>query len=199
MRSLGRLGALGCLMIQLSGTHVRLRAFRRDELETVWPIHAAGRCARGLSLRGGKQRLARLFRQSGTLEHDLLYLAIEADGVLVGEIDARRRSTGLPPGVFELGIELYGPVARGQGVGTAAVELLVERLFANERAERLEVRTALDNSAMRRVLEKLGFVHEGTLRRYVPGEAGRSDYAIYALLRTEWPSSGLPHAARGSS
>jgi RimJ/RimL family protein N-acetyltransferase len=181
-------------MIQLVGTHVRLRAFRPDELDTVWPIHAAGRRARGLSLRGGKERLARLFRQSGTLDRDLLYLAIEANGVLAGEIDARRKSTGLPPGVFELGVALYEPVDRGKGVGTAAIELLVDRLFAHEQAERIEVRTAVDNRAMCRVLEKLGFVREGTLRRFMPGEAGRSDYAIYALLSAEWDGRGVSHA-----
>jgi RimJ/RimL family protein N-acetyltransferase len=39
---------------------------------------------------------------------------------------------------------------------------------------------------MRRVLEKLGFVNEGTLRAFFPAENGRDDYVLYALTRSDW-------------
>jgi RimJ/RimL family protein N-acetyltransferase len=42
-------------------------------------------------------------------------------------------------------------------LGTRALELLVARLFEEEGAERLEARTALDNRAMCRVLERRSF------------------------------------------
>lgn len=174
-------------MISLTGRTVRLRPFESGELDTVWSIHRAGRRARGLPLRGGKQRLAGLLRQSGSLdEGDLLYLAIDAEGTLAGEVDARRRSTGLPSGVFELGIELYEQERHGRGLGTEALRLLITYLFEQEGAERLEVRTSIDNAAMCRVLEKLGFVREGVLRAFAPGERGRSDYGMFALLRAHW-------------
>jgi len=174
-------------VISLVGKTVRLRPFESSELDAVWSIHRAGRQARGLPLRGGKQRLARLFRQSGSFdEGDLLYLAIEAEDTLAGEVDARRRSTGLPPGVFELGIDLYERERRGRGFGTEALRLLIIYLFDDEAAERLEVRTSLDNAAMCRVLEKLGFVREGVLRAFMPGESGRTDYGMFALLRGDW-------------
>jgi RimJ/RimL family protein N-acetyltransferase len=173
--------------MSLTGKTVRLRPFESAELDTVWSIHRTGRRARGLPLRGGKQRLMRLFRQSGSFdEGDLLYLAIEAEGTLAGEVDARRRSTGLPPGVFELGIELYEQERHGRGLGTEALRLLITYLFDQERAERLEVRTSLDNAAMCRVLEKLGFVREGVLRAFMPGERGRTDYGMFALLQADW-------------
>jgi RimJ/RimL family protein N-acetyltransferase len=177
-------------MISLSGQTVRLRPFECGELDTVWSIHRAGRRARGIPLRGGKQRLARLFRQSGSFdEGDLLYLAIEVEGRLAGEIDARRGSTGLPRGVFELGIELYERGRQGRGLGTEALRLLITHLFDQEGAERLEVRTSVDNAAMCRVLEKLGFVREGVLRAFMPDERGRTDYVMFALLRAEWSRS----------
>jgi ribosomal-protein-alanine N-acetyltransferase len=125
-------------------------------------------------------------RRSGTFVDGVLYMAVETDGRLVGEVDVRRGSTGLPSGVFELGVELYEERSRGEGFGSEAIELVVEYLFEQEAAERLEARTAVDNEAMCRVLEKLGFVREGVLRGYVAGEAGRSDYVIYGLLRNEW-------------
>jgi RimJ/RimL family protein N-acetyltransferase len=174
-------------VISLVGKTVRLRPFEPCELDAVWSIHRAGRRARGLPLRGGKQRLVRLFRQSGSFaKTDLLYLAIEADGTLAGEVDARRHSTGLPAGVCELGIHLYEPERRGRGLGTEALRLLITYLFDDQGAERLEVRTSLDNPAMCRVLEALGFVREGVLRAFMPGESGRCDYAMFSLLRAEW-------------
>jgi RimJ/RimL family protein N-acetyltransferase len=39
---------------------------------------------------------------------------------------------------------------------------------------------------MRRVLEKLGFSLEGTLRGFMPGDAGRVDYLLYSLTRPDW-------------
>jgi RimJ/RimL family protein N-acetyltransferase len=174
-------------VISLTGKTVSLRPFESAELDTVWSIHRAGRRARGLPLQGGKRRLARLFRQSGSLdEGDLLYLAIEAEGRLAGEVDARRCSTGLPRGVFELGIELYEREQQGRGLGTEALRLLITHLFEREGAERLEVRTSLENAAMSRVLEKLGFVREGVLRAFMPGDRGRTDYGMFALLRADW-------------
>jgi RimJ/RimL family protein N-acetyltransferase len=188
---------VGGMVIVLEGKNVRLRPFEPGELETVWSIHRAGRRARGLSLRGAKQRLVRLFRQSGSFdEGNLLYLALEAEGTLAGEVDVRRRATGLPPGVFELGIELYAEEQHGRGFGSEALRLLIPYLFDQAGAERLEVRTSLDNAAMCRVLEKLGFVREGVLRAFMPGQLGRADYGLFALLRADWSAQGWVAAGR---
>ena len=107
----------------------------------------------------------------------------------MGEVDARAPRDALPPGVFELGIELYDPTDRGRGYGTAAVAGIVERLFADEGAARVQASTALDNVAMRRALERAGFALEGTLRGFMPAAEGRDDYALYALTREDWERS----------
>jgi RimJ/RimL family protein N-acetyltransferase len=125
-------------------------------------------------------------RHSGSFDGHVLYLAVEANKRLIGEIDARRVSSGLPSGVVELGIDLYDEGSRGKGFGTEAVALLVGELFERGEVERIEARTAVDNAAMCRLLARLGFVREGVLREYMPRGAGRTDYALYALLRSEW-------------
>ncbi len=174
-------------MLSLAGTVVRLRPFRPDEFELAWNAHRASRRERGVPTpRGAKQRLQRLVRHSGSFVGHVLYLAVETDGQLVGEVDVRRVSTGLPSGVVELGIELYDEQSRGKGFGTDAVALIVGHLFDAEEAERIEVATAVDNEAMCRLLTKLGFVREGVLRGYMARGSGRADYALFALLRTDW-------------
>ena len=50
----------------------------------------------------------------------------------------------------------------------------------------MQASTAAGNTAMRRVLEKLGFAYEGTLRAFMPSDHGRDDYVLYAVTRPEW-------------
>ena len=47
---------------------------------------------------------------------------------------------------------------------------------------RVQATTATTNTAMRRVLEHIGYAFEGTLRGYGPTvDGGREDYAMYAF------------------
>ena len=119
----------------------------------------------------------------------LLDLGIEAEGRLVGDITARNPNNAFPPGVFEFGITVYETADRGKGYGRDATELLTTHLFDEHDAGRVQATTAVDNLAMRRVLENLGFVHEGTLQAFMPGPDGREDYALYAVTREEWSRS----------
>ena len=50
----------------------------------------------------------------------------------------------------------------------------------------MQASTSAGNAAMRRVLEKLGFVYEGTLRSFMPAGEGRDDYVLYAVTRSDW-------------
>ena len=136
--------------------------------------------------RGARERMRRRIANSGRLVGGWLDLAIDAEGSLVGEIDARHPPRAMPPGVFELGIALFDEEVRGQGYGTEAIALLTAHLFAELGAERVQASTAVDNSAMRRVFEKLGFTKEGVMRSYMPAGESRDDYVLYAVTRADW-------------
>ena len=104
----------------------------------------------------------------------------------MGDITARSPKNAFPPGVFEVGITLFQAPDRGRGFGREATELMTTHLFEAAEAGRVQATTALDNVAMRRVLEAIGFVHEGTLQAFMPGPDGREDYAMYAVTREAW-------------
>lgn len=55
---------------------------------------------------------------------------------------------------------------------------------------RVEWRCAPGNLASRRVAERLGFTHEGTLREVFPVPEERQDLEVWAIRSREW--SGLP-------
>lgn len=172
----------------LTSERVLLRAFRQEELDEV----IAGRALTPGMVGPEPDRrdlLARLVH-SGDWEQNRLDLAIEAEGRLVGEMDARRGRGTYPPGVVEIGIGLYHDAVRGLGIGTEAVALLSRHLVEQEGAERVQASTARSNEAMRRCLEKAGFVFEGTMREFMPGAGGRVDYDLYAFTKSDLRAAG---------
>ena len=177
-------------MLELRGEGVVLRPLRMDELGLIreeqermnpWdPPNAAW-----------ERRLRRRIERSGRLVEGRLDLGIEVDGRLVGDIGARRPPGTLPPGVFEIGIALFSDADRGRGYGGEAVHVLTRYLFDELDASRVQASTDVGNVAMRRVLEKLGYTYEGTLRAFMPGTNGtRADYAMYGFTRADWNTLG---------
>lgn len=76
--------------------------------------------------------------------------------------------------------------AWGQGYATEATGALLQWAFDTLDLNRVQAETDTRNLASMRVLEKLGFVPEGTLREdcVVNGEV--SDSHVFGLLRREW-------------
>ena len=173
-------------MIVLPGERVVLRPFRVDELDLLFNAFRLPDYPFGGSKLPTRSQLRRRIERSGTLWNGKLDLAIEAEGRLVGDADARAPRGAFPPGVFEIGVTLFDSVERGRGYGLEATKLVTDHLFATEGAERVQATTADWNAPMRGVLEKLGYANEGTLRAFFPAEGGRDDYVMYALTRSDW-------------
>jgi len=169
----------------LAGDRVTLRAYRGDEasiLESTW-ADAEWFAPAGTGPRELAARVRERIRRSGSFSEGVVVLAIEADGRLIGEVQARQPVNGLPPGVFELGIELFDDADRGRGLGAEAVVAMTRHLFDDGGAHRVQLTTDVDNAAMRRVAERVGFRFEGVLRSFMPGPDGPRDYAMYGLTR----------------
>ena len=75
---------------------------------------------------------------------------------------------------------------RGKGLASDATEALINALFARPEINRVEGSLHPGNIASAMVLERLGFVHEGTSRQSYWVEDVVSDDAHYGLLREEW-------------
>ena len=177
-------------MIELRGPRVTMRAFRPEEIDpALRKIAESSAMVEGDPSKETDRR-SRLER-SGTRAAWEVLLAIEVDDHLVGDAQARCSDQAMPPGVWEIGIELYEPEDRGRGIGREAVALLTSHLFSEQGAHRIQATTDLDNPGMRRVLEALGFANEGTLRSFMPAAEGPPrDYAIYAMTKDYWTREG---------
>jgi RimJ/RimL family protein N-acetyltransferase len=173
--------------VELRGRRVLLRAYRPDEAEAVLEHWLTSRWRQGS--RGDRatlrRRLKRRIERSGRFAEGRLEFAIDVDGDVIGDVEARHPPGAMPPGVYEIGIEIHGESHRGNGYGSEAVELLTQHLFAEHEAERVQASTAVWNAPMRRVLANLGFAEEGVLRAFMPRERGRDDYVMYAVTRED--------------
>jgi RimJ/RimL family protein N-acetyltransferase len=125
----------------------------------------------------------------GQTEPNIVRFAVEVDGRLVGEVQYRHGRPQLPAGVFEIGVGIWDPGDRGRGFGLEAQRQLVDRLFREEGARRVQAGTDPRNLAERRCLESLGFTQEGVLRGFLDAPDG-GDIVMYAVLADEWRSNG---------
>ncbi|WP_127571772.1 GNAT family N-acetyltransferase [Georgenia faecalis] len=78
----------------------------------------------------------------------------------------------------------------GHGYATEAARALLQWAFAALDLNRVQAEADTRNRASARVLEKLGFVHEGTLREDCIVDGDVSDSWVYGLLRREWRQAG---------
>jgi RimJ/RimL family protein N-acetyltransferase len=92
-------------------------------------------------------------------------------------------------GTAEVGVFLAAS-ARGHGIVTRAVGAMLDWAFTERGLHRVEWRCAVGNAPSRRIPERLGFTHEGTLREIFPVRDERQDLEVWALLAREW--DGLP-------
>lgn len=77
------------------------------------------------------------------------------------------------------------PRARGRGLGSDAVSLLVDHLFRTETVERLGATSDVENTASYRLLEKVGFRREGTLRKALFHHGRWHDVYVYGISRSD--------------
>jgi RimJ/RimL family protein N-acetyltransferase len=76
------------------------------------------------------------------------------------------------------------PWARGEGYASESVLALAQWLFQEQKFERLELRTAADNTAAQQVAQKLGCISEGVLRNALIART-RTEDGGWADIRTD--------------
>lgn len=107
--------------------------------------------------------------------------AITADGVLAGSITLTRQAN-IHDRTAEMGYYL-GEEFWGQGIGTEAVKQVCDYVFENTDIMRIYAEPFARNAASCRILEKSGFVFEGTLRKNAVKNGVVEDMKMYSLIK----------------
>jgi RimJ/RimL family protein N-acetyltransferase len=108
---------------------------------------------------------------------------VRADGERVGTIGLH--DVIATHGNGEVGY-FFAPDAWGNGYATDATRTVVEYAFDERRLHKVYARTFAFNDASARVLEKVGFEHEGTHRDQVFVDGEYVDVYRFGLLAGEW-------------
>jgi RimJ/RimL family protein N-acetyltransferase len=106
-----------------------------------------------------------------------------APEVLVGDCGFRARVED--PAVVDIGFTL-SPAAQGRGLATEAIGELLRYLFEDRVKHKVCADCDTRNDGSWRLLERLGFEREGTLRQsYREGPQWADEY-LYGLLAQDW-------------
>lgn len=122
---------------------------------------------------------------------DVVFGALDAQtGKPVAALGLHRISSlGAPGGgAGEIGY-WAAPWARGHGYTTEAAREICRWAFEELGLSRLAWVAVAGNEASWRVVQRLGFTREGTLRAYLLREGERQDAWIGSLLRSEWEAA----------
>jgi RimJ/RimL family protein N-acetyltransferase len=173
----------------LSTARLRLRPFTGADADALFALHSNAHVLRYWDSPPWTDR-ARAERFVATCER----LAAEGSGARVA---MERASDGAFIGWC--GLTSWDPVHRSASLGYCLVEAAWGHGYAREAARallqwgfdtldlnRVQAEADTRNAASARVLEKLGFVLEGTLREDCVVNGDVSDSWVYGLLRREW-------------
>ncbi len=119
---------------------------------------------------------------------------IEVDGEVVGQINVANILYGAVSSAV-IGYWLVPSVA-GRGVAPTAVALATDYLMKTLGLHRVEINIVPENHKSLRVVEKLGFRHEGLKRNYIHINGSWRDHFVFALT-TEDLTEGVLSRWRG--
>ena len=172
----------------LRSERVYLRALEPEDAELVhaWYEHADTARLMGEMPRSLARRRADAASATGEEGRDWFsfVICLVADDRPIGradvfEIDRYNGSAGF-------GLAIGEHDVRGGGLGTEAVDVIVDFCFGQLRLERVWLVTDSVNVRAQHVYEKAGFVHEARLRRAFYQDGMFQDDIRMAMLRDEW-------------
>jgi RimJ/RimL family protein N-acetyltransferase len=115
--------------------------------------------------------------------YDFAIRHLDDDDVHVGNVSVWFVSRA--NGVGEVGYWIRSDLA-GRGIGTEATARALQVAFEELEMHRVTARIAIGNVASERIVQKLGFLKEGTLRDEVRVGPRWLDHSVWGLLENEW-------------
>lgn len=118
--------------------------------------------------------------------HSVWAIVEKRTGHVIGFTSLQTDSARLTPNAFKIGYAL-GESYWGQGYATETCREMIRYAFEERDCQVLSVSHFPFNQKSRRVIKKLGFAYEGTLRHaHDLPDGSVSDLMCYSLLRSEY-------------
>jgi RimJ/RimL family protein N-acetyltransferase len=170
----------------LEGQNINVRLMEKDDVDSIVELFSNTHFDEyDPIMLISKTEMARRFDSPtplATVTEDTLFIVEKKDGAKIG---LARHFIVQPLGVTEIGYILI-PSERGKGHGTEAAQIIVDYLFLLKNIVRIQATTEAKNRQSQRVLEKIGFKREGTLRKAGFVRGTWVDGYLYSILKEEW-------------
>ncbi len=172
----------------LRGERVYLRPLEPDDADLVSGWYADDRVRRligdpPMSHARRRQRYEAATSGDGDTTYRFIICTLD-DDVPVGRLDLF--DIDRTNGHCAFGIAIGDPALWGRGLGTDAVNAVVDFAFGELRMERVWLDTDADNLRAQAAYRKAGFIVEGRLRHVWFQDGNHIDDIRMALLRDEW-------------
>lgn len=174
----------------LQSERLILRDFTENDWETVFRYQSNPEYLKYYSSRSrteiDSKKLVNLFiswQKEVPRTKNQLAIILKKENKLIGNCGLRKADPNATEA--ELGFEL-DPDYWNQGIALEAVRMILKFGFEDLKIHRIWSITKAENIAARKLVEKLHFQHEGTLREQEWLHDHWSDSVIYAILSKEW-------------
>ncbi len=170
----------------LEGKKVNLRMMEKEDVNSIVDIFSNihSEDFDPISLMTRSEMMKRFENPSPleSLTQNTLLVVEKKDKVKIG---IARHFIVQPLDAMEIGYIIV-PSERKKGNGTETAQIMVDYLFLSRNIVRIQATVETQNMASQRVLEKVGFSREGTLRRAGFMSGKWVDGYLYSILREEW-------------
>ncbi|MFG2324461.1 GNAT family N-acetyltransferase [Streptomyces sp. NPDC048568] len=183
----------------LHTARLRLRPFAADDADVLFALHSNTRVMRfwdsppWTDRARGELFVARSGRMAEEGTGARVAIERSADGAFVGWCFLGERNADFRSASMGYCLE---EAMWGHGYATEAAHALLRWGFDTLDLNRVQAEADTRNAASARVLEKIGFVREGTLREDCVVNGDVSDTWVYGLLRREWRPAPAPVPSR---
>lgn len=171
---------------------LRLRPFGDEDADALWALHSSAHVLRYWDSPPwtDRDRPQAFIARSHELAEDGtgVRLAIDrlADGAFIGWCSLTRWNAEYRSAALGY---CFTEASWGHGFATEGARAVLQWAYATLGLNRVQAETDTRNAASARVLEKLGFVREGTLRQDCIVNGDVSDSWVYGLIGDEWNPS----------
>ena len=112
------------------------------------------------------------------------FIIEKKDGTKIGQIGHFNMLSPYAK-MLEIGYAVV-PGERRKGYCTEAAQLMVDYLFLSKDIARIQATTHVRNEVSQKVLQKVGFRREGTLRKAIQVRGENTDLVMFSIIREEW-------------
>jgi ribosomal-protein-alanine N-acetyltransferase len=179
----------------LSTSRLSLRPFTEADVDALFALHSSAHVLRYWDAPPWEERARaeRFIAACRQMEDEGTGARLAVDRLSDGDFLGWCSLTGWNPDYRSASLGyVFDAAAWGHGYATEAARALLEWAFDTLDLNRVQAETDTRNGASARVLGKLGFLHEGTLREDCIVNGDVSDSWVFGLLRREWRPGSVP-------